>query len=58
MNRGSDANPLSAADIEAKFWANATRAISRVRAGRVFDAVMGLDKAADVWMLMDPLTAN
>lgn len=58
VNRGSDANPLSAADIEAKFCANATRAVSRERAGRVFDAVMGLDKAADVWMLMDALAAN
>ncbi|MCA8929144.1 MAG: MmgE/PrpD family protein [Alphaproteobacteria bacterium] len=58
VNRGSDANPLTAADIEAKFWANATRAVNRVRAERVFDAVMGLDKAADGWALMDALAAG
>jgi len=58
VNRGSDANPLSASDIEAKFWANATRAVSRVRAGRVFDAVMGMDTAADGWTLMDALAAS
>lgn len=58
VNRGSDANPLTAADIEAKFWANANRAVTRVRAERVFDAVMGLDKAADGWALMDALAAR
>ncbi len=54
-NRGSDANPLSAADIEAKFWSNATRAVSRERAQRVLDAVMGLDKAEDLRRLGDAL---
>ena len=58
VNRGSDANPLLASDIEAKFWANATRAVNRVRAERVYEAVMGLDKAADGWGLMDALAAN
>jgi len=47
-NRGSDANPLTASDIEAKYWANATRAVSRERAQRVLDAVMSLDKADDL----------
>jgi hypothetical protein len=54
-NRGSDANPLSAADIEAKFWSNATRAVSRDRAQRVLDAVMELDAADDLWLLDDAL---
>jgi 2-methylcitrate dehydratase PrpD len=54
-NRGSDANPLSAADIEAKYWSNATRAVGRDRAQRVLDAVMGLDKAKDLRALGDAL---
>ncbi len=58
VNRGSDANPLSAADIEAKFWANATRAVNRVRAERVYDAVMALDRSADAWPLMEALAAG
>ncbi len=55
QNRGSDANPLSPADIEDKFWANATRAVGRERAQRVLDAVMGLDKAEDLRPLGDAL---
>jgi 2-methylcitrate dehydratase PrpD len=47
-NRGSDANPLTASDIEAKYWANGTRAVSRDRAQRVLDAVMTLDTADDL----------
>ena len=54
-NRGSDANPLSAADIEAKFWSNATRAVGHDRAERVLDAVMGLDKAENLRTLGDAL---
>ena len=54
-NRGSDANPLSAADIEAKYWSNATRAVGSDRAQRVLDAVMGLDTAADLRTLGDAL---
>jgi 2-methylcitrate dehydratase PrpD len=58
VNRGSDANPLSSADIEAKFWSNATRAISQVRAERVHEAVMRLDQAEDAWSLMESLAAT
>jgi 2-methylcitrate dehydratase PrpD len=54
-NRGSDANPLAPADIEAKYWSNATRAVGRDRAQRVFDAVMGLDGAGDLRTLGDSL---
>jgi len=54
-NRGSDANPLTAADIEAKYWSNATRAVSRERAQRVLDAVMDLDRADDLTALDDAL---
>lgn len=55
VNRGSDANPLSPADIEAKYWANAERAVSRARAERVYDAVMALDRAEDAWTLAEAL---
>ena len=41
VNRGSDANPLSAEDICAKFRDNAARAVSPERTERIFDAVMG-----------------
>ena len=54
-NRGSDANPLAPSDIEEKFWANATRAVSESRAQRVYDAVMGLDTAEDLSSLGDAL---
>jgi 2-methylcitrate dehydratase PrpD len=54
-NRGSDANPLSDADIEAKYWGNATRAVGTDRAQRVLDAVMTLDKAEDLTELGDAL---
>jgi 2-methylcitrate dehydratase PrpD len=54
-NRGSDANPLSAADIEAKYWSNALRAVGRDRAQRVLDAVMALDTAEDLTTLGDAL---
>mgnify|MGYP003700698419 CR=1 FL=1 len=56
VNRGSDANPLSAEDIEAKFWANAERAVSRRKAEAVYDAVMTLDRAEDGWGLARALS--
>ncbi|MGD9538762.1 MAG: MmgE/PrpD family protein [Alphaproteobacteria bacterium] len=43
MNRGCADRPLSAADIDEKFRANAGRAISASRAERVRDVVLGLD---------------
>ena len=58
VNRGSDANPLSASDIEQKFSANASRAINRVRADQVYDAVMNLDKAESAWQLMEALAGE
>ena len=58
VNRGSDANPLSPNDIEQKFWQNASRAVNRVRAEQVYDAVMSLDKAESAWVLMDALATN
>ncbi len=43
MNRGCAERPLSATEIEAKFHANATRAISSARAERIRSLVLGLD---------------
>ncbi len=56
VNRGSDANPLSADDITEKFWANATRAVSRSKAQTVYDEVMNLDSAEDIWPLARALS--
>ena len=56
VNRGSDANPLSAGDIEAKFWSNATRAVSRKKAEAVYDATMNMDRAEDLWGLARALS--
>lgn len=47
-NLGSDGNPITAENVIEKFWSNATRAVSRQRAQRVLDAVMGLDSAPDM----------
>ena len=47
-NLGSDGNPITAENVIEKFWSNATRAVSRQRAQRVLDAVMGLDRAPDM----------
>lgn len=55
MNRGSDGNPLSAADVERKFMDNARRQISADRAQRILDLVMGLDSASDVMALTEAL---
>ena len=55
-NRGSDANPLSAADVERKFRDNAGRVLSPQRAERVLELVMGIDAAADVVALTDALS--
>lgn len=55
MNRGSDGNPLSDADVERKFMDNARRQISADRARRILDLVMGLDAASDVMALTEAL---
>jgi len=56
VNRGSDANPLGAGDIEAKFWSNAERAVSRRKAEAVYEATMMLDRAEDAWTLARALS--
>ncbi len=58
VNRGCADRPLSDADIAEKFFANATRALSRDHALRVQDAVLGMDRAgADTASLADILAA-
>lgn len=55
-NRGSDAKPLSAADVERKFLDNAGRVVSAARAQRVLELVMALDGASDVVALTEALS--
>lgn len=53
QNRGSDARPLSAAEIVAKFLGNAERVMGAARAECVADAVLGLDRANSLQGLLD-----
>lgn len=55
VNRGADARPLSRADIEAKFFANAARVVPMAQAEAVMDLVMGLDRAAGLDALCEAL---
>jgi 2-methylcitrate dehydratase PrpD len=48
VNRGADANPLSTAEIEGKFFANAERAVSHAQAEQIRSAVLGLDLAPNL----------
>jgi 2-methylcitrate dehydratase PrpD len=48
INRGTDARPLTQAQIEAKFFDNCERAIPRRQAQRVLEAVMALERAPDL----------
>jgi 2-methylcitrate dehydratase PrpD len=55
FNRGSDGQPLSAADVEQKFRDNAARVMSPARIERVIDLAMTLDKADSVVALTEAL---
>jgi len=48
INRGSDARPLTPAEIERKFMDNATLAIEAARAEQLFACIMALDEARDL----------
>jgi 2-methylcitrate dehydratase PrpD len=48
VNRGAAERPLSNDEIVAKYLDNAQRAVSRERAERIADALLGLDAAPDV----------
>jgi 2-methylcitrate dehydratase PrpD len=54
-DRGSDAEPLSAAEVERRFRDDAACMMAPARAQRVLDAAMALDGAADIVGLSDAL---
>ena len=58
QNRGSDARPLSADEIVAKFIGNAERRMSAARAQRVVDAVLCLDSADSLDAVLDAVRLN
>jgi 2-methylcitrate dehydratase PrpD len=55
INRGNGERPLAEAEIVEKFRANAARAVSAERAGRVGQLVLRLDDLADTGVLGDAL---
>ena len=58
QNRGSDARPLAAEEIVAKFHGNAGRVMSRSRAERVVEAVLALDRAPSLDALLAAVRLN
>jgi 2-methylcitrate dehydratase PrpD len=48
VNKGSAQRPLSQAEVEAKFMANACRVLERARAQRMMEAILGIERAEDV----------
>lgn len=46
VNRGAEGRPITNADIEAKFFDNATRCVPRAHAQHIRDAVLGLQQQA------------
>ena len=58
QNRGSDARPLSAGEIVAKFVGNAERRMSAARAQRVVDAVLCLDSADSLDAVLEAVCLN
>lgn len=55
INRGASDRPLSAADIEKKFFANATLAASSARAQQLLETVLTLDRAPSARALAQAL---
>ena len=58
QNRGSDARPLAAEEIVAKFHGNAGRVTGRPRAERVVEAVLALDRAPSLDALLAAVRMN
>jgi 2-methylcitrate dehydratase PrpD len=48
INRGSARNPLSAAEVEAKFTGNATRVVSTTQAAAIIERVSSLESLSDL----------
>ncbi|MEO0975130.1 MAG: MmgE/PrpD family protein, partial [Pseudomonadota bacterium] len=58
VNRGARDNPLSDAQIDAKFYANAERCFDRPRAERVRDLILTLERQPDLNALALALMAR
>lgn len=58
INRGATENPLSDADIEEKFFGNATLTIPKSQAENVLDIVMNLEKQNNLQHLAAALTLS
>lgn len=56
VHRGAAGNPISHADVEGKFYANATRTLPRDAATRVLEAVMTLDESPSLAELAAAIT--
>ena len=58
QNRGSDARPLAASEIVAKFIGNAERALSPARADRVAETVLDLDSAVSLQAVLEAVSTR
>ncbi|MEM9304213.1 MAG: MmgE/PrpD family protein [Pseudomonadota bacterium] len=58
INRGAEGRALSEADVRRKFDGNVARALDAAHADRVWNAVLGLDQAADLSELNAALRAG
>ena len=58
VNRGNPDRPLSNDEIAAKFWENATTAVSADRATKILDAVLAMDDLEDAGSLAALLAGN
>ncbi|MBV1863887.1 MAG: MmgE/PrpD family protein [Rhodobacteraceae bacterium] len=58
VNRGNPDRPLSNDEIAAKFWENATTAVSADRATKILDAVLAMDDLEDADTLAALLAGN
>jgi len=56
--RGSPENPITEAEVEGKFRANAGTVLGDARVSEVFDLVMGLEGIDDVSRLGDLLSVE
>ena len=55
-NRGADTRPLAADDVRAKFDGNVGRSLSNTQADALWDAIMQLDRAANLGSLNAAMT--
>ncbi|MEY2954006.1 MAG: hypothetical protein RLZZ401_2093, partial [Pseudomonadota bacterium] len=48
VNRGAPGRPLTEADITAKFYSNAARAVDRSHADHILNSVLGLEQGSAI----------